>query len=123
MVYKDIFNGLQEAIEYEKGNRKLRTVKVLLKPVKKFEADEVKSIRTMLGMSQALFAGLIGVSSKTVEAWEAGRNTPDGPASRILSLLQMDPKFPERYGLMVSDTKCSEITERHEITRVDRVPL
>jgi putative transcriptional regulator len=100
MVYKDIISGLQEAVENEKGNLKLRTVKVSLKPLKRFEADEVKSIRTMLGMSQGLFAGFIGVSPKTVEAWEAGRNTPNGPASRILDLIQQDPKLPERYGII-----------------------
>ena len=100
MVYKDIISGLNEAVEYEKGNLKLRTVKVSLKPLKSFDADEVKSIRTMLGMSQGLFAGFIGVSPKTVEAWEAGRNTPNGPASRILDFIQQDPKLPERYGII-----------------------
>ena len=99
-LYKDMIVGLQEAVEYEKGNLKLRTVKVSLKPVKRFEAAEVKSIRTMLGMSQGLFAGFIGVSPKTVEAWEAGRNTPNGPASRILDFIQQDPKLPERYGII-----------------------
>ena len=99
-LYKDIIVGLQEAVEYEKGDLKLRTMKVSLKPVRRFEAAEVKSIRTMLGMSQGLFAGLIGVSPKTVEAWEAGRNTPNGPASRILDFIQQDPKLPERYGII-----------------------
>jgi putative transcriptional regulator len=99
-MYKDIINGLQEAIEYEKGNCKLRTVKVSLEPVKKYRADEVKDIRLMLGMSQSLFAGFMGVSPKTVEAWESGRNTPDGPASRILSFAQLDPKLPERFGVI-----------------------
>lgn len=98
-MYQDIINGLQEAIEYEKGKRKLKTVKVSLKPIKKYQADEIKSIRIMLGMSQALFAGFMGVSPKTVEAWESGRNIPDGPASRILSFVQMDPKLPERFGI------------------------
>ena len=99
-LYKDIIVGLQEAVEYEKGDLKLRTMKVSLKPVRRFEAAEVKSIRTMLGMSQGLFAGFIGVSPKTVEAWEAGRNTPNGPASRILDFIQQDPKLPERYGII-----------------------
>lgn len=99
-MYKDIKNGLQEAIEYEKGNRKLKTIKASLRPVKKYQADEVKEIRLMLGMSQALFAGFMGVSPKTVEAWEAGRNMPGGSASRILSFVQQDPKLPERLGII-----------------------
>ncbi len=72
MIYKDIVSGLQEAIEFEKGERKLRTIKTALKPMKKYRAEEVKEIRNSLDMSQALFAGVIGVSPKTVEAWEAG---------------------------------------------------
>ena len=37
------------------------------------------------------------VSTKTVEAWEAGRNIPDGPARRMLSMLKQDPSIPEKY--------------------------
>ena len=32
----------------------------------------------------------MGVSLKTVEAWEAGTNHPSGAASRILSMMEMD---------------------------------
>ena len=31
----------------------------------------------------------MGVSAKTVEAWEAGTNRPSGTASRILSMMEM----------------------------------
>ena len=51
-------------------------------------------------MTQVLFAGFMGVSSKTVEAWEAGRNMPDGPARRILSMLQADPELPQRFHIV-----------------------
>jgi DNA-binding transcriptional regulator YiaG len=36
-----------------------------------------------------------------VEAWESGRNEPQGPAQRILMLLEMDNKFLENYELIV----------------------
>ena len=49
-------------------------------------------------MSQKTFASYMGVSDKTVEAWEAGTNHPSGTASRILSMMEMDKdlviKFP-----------------------------
>ena len=51
-------------------------------------------------MTQVLFAGLMGVSPKTVEAWEAGRNMPDGPARRILSMLKTDPGLPQRFNII-----------------------
>lgn len=39
-------------------------------------------------MTQAVFADYMGVSSKTVEAWECGRTHPTGPANRLLDILQ-----------------------------------
>ncbi|MBO5429336.1 MAG: helix-turn-helix domain-containing protein, partial [Peptococcaceae bacterium] len=56
--------------------------------------------RKELGMTQVLFAGFMGVSTKTVEAWEAGRNMPDGPARRILAMLQIDPTLPQKLNIV-----------------------
>ena len=39
-------------------------------------------------MTQKIFADYMGVSPKTVEAWESGINHPVGPACRLLSLLE-----------------------------------
>ena len=39
-------------------------------------------------MTQRVFANYMGVSPKTVEAWESGINHPVGPACRLLSLLE-----------------------------------
>ena len=51
-------------------------------------------------MTQYIFAGAMGVSQKTVEAWEAGRNVPNGPASRMLSMLKSDPDLLEKYHIV-----------------------
>lgn len=65
-------------------------------PVREYEASEIKEIRNGLGMTQAVFALFMGVSKKTVEAWESGRNMPDGPARRLLAMAQADPKITEK---------------------------
>ncbi len=46
------------------------------KPSRKFEFPdpEVKAIREKTGLSQARFAMLIGVSKRTLENWEQGRD-------------------------------------------------
>jgi putative transcriptional regulator len=39
----------------------------------------------------------MGVSEKTVEAWEAGVNHPSGAASRILSMMELDNNLTKKY--------------------------
>ena len=60
---------------------------------------DVKRFRTeTLGVSQSVFARLLGVSPKLVEAWESGRNTPAGPVRRLFELIERDPRaFLRRY--------------------------
>ncbi|HZK62297.1 MAG TPA: helix-turn-helix domain-containing protein [Anaerovoracaceae bacterium] len=52
---------------------------------------EFKSAFIVFMFSQRVFAEVLGVSPKTIEAWEAGKNHPDGSSSRMLQLLQKDP--------------------------------
>lgn len=97
-VYNSIMSGLTEAIEDAKSEQKKlprRTVTIV--PVKIYQAEQIKNIRKTVNMSQKSFAGYLGVSEKTVEAWEAGTNHPSGAASRILSMMEMDANFTEKY--------------------------
>lgn len=98
-VYESIMTGLTEAIEDAGAKeKKLKRRTVTIEPIKEYSAKEVKEIRNKTGLSQKLFAGYMGVSNKTVEAWESGTNQPSGAASRLLSMLEMDEdlimKFP-----------------------------
>ncbi|MGN1111135.1 MAG: helix-turn-helix domain-containing protein [Oscillospiraceae bacterium] len=51
-------------------------------------------------MTQSTFAALMGVSPKTVEAWEAGTNVPLDTARRMLELLQTDNSIPVKYKIV-----------------------
>lgn len=62
----------------------------------KYEEPEVKAIREKVGLSQTRFAGLIGVSKRTLENWEQGRRHPTGPARALLRLLEKDPEYALR---------------------------
>ncbi len=97
-VYNSIVTGLNEAIEDANSNKPiLKRHKVIVEPVKVYEADEVKKIRNSTGMSQKTFASYVGVSDKTVEAWEAGTNHPSGAASRILNMMEIDKDLIKRF--------------------------
>ena len=87
-LFDDLTTGLQQAIDYEKGAGKAKTRTLMIDPVKKYSNDEIKAIRNKAGMTQAVFANYMGVSKKTVEAWELGRTHPTGPAYRLLDILE-----------------------------------
>ena len=96
-VSKSIMQGLQEALEYTKGNLECRTIKVKYEPVPEYKPDDIKRIRTNANMTQMGFAHFLGVTVKAVEAWEYGRNKPNGSARRLMSVVEKDPKFPSQY--------------------------
>ena len=86
-LFDDLKEGLQEAIDFEKGNGKAKTTTFMIEPVKKYSNEDIKKIRNRAGMTQAVFANYMGVSVKTVEAWELGRTHPTGPAYRLINIL------------------------------------
>ena len=100
-VFDKIRTGLEEAIAYEQGTLEAKTRKVTVQPVGHYEPEEIKDIRINAGMTQAIFAEFMGVSVKTVEAWESGRNHPIGSACRLLYLTKADPAFPQKAGILV----------------------
>ena len=92
-LFDDIKTGLLEAIAYEKGELKARSTKMSIAPVEDFTSLEIKELRKHAGLTQKAFALCMGVSVKTVEAWESGRNHPDGSSRRLLTLLKNDAMF------------------------------
>lgn len=95
-AYESIMTGLTEAVEDVKEKKLPRRIVTVL-PVKEYQAEEVKAIRNRTGLSQKLFAGYMGVSDKTVEAWESGKNHPSGAASRILNMMEMDEELVSNF--------------------------
>jgi putative transcriptional regulator len=96
-VYESITQGLTEAINYQQGKTKARTAKLTIKPVDTFNNNEIKQIRQNTGLSQVMFASSLGVSTKTIEAWENGRNKPEGASRRLLEIVRDDPEFVKRF--------------------------
>ena len=86
-LFDDLREGLQEAIDYEKGIGNAKKKVFVITPVTKYSREQIKSIRNKAGMTQAVFASYMGISKKTVEAWELGRTHPTGPACRLLDIL------------------------------------
>lgn len=85
---KMLIQSLNEAIDYTKGDTTKGRSRVYEIPTPEYKAKDVRRIRENLHMSQAGFAVALGVSKRTVEAWEAGRNTPSNASTKLLYLVE-----------------------------------
>ena len=84
--FDGVMEGLEEALAYEKGTAKSETIarKRSLPDV------NVSQIRNALSMTQKAFANVLGVSCRTVEAWESGRSNPTPTAKELMFLISQD---------------------------------
>ena len=62
------------------------------KVVAKIEVPPVVMARMKSGLSQSEFAGLLGVSVRTLQDWEQGRRQPSGAARTLITIAQQQPK-------------------------------
>ena len=53
--------------------------------------NSIAATRLRLGLSQAKFAELLGISVKTLHNWEQGRRTPTGAARILLRVAALHP--------------------------------
>lgn len=58
-----------------------------------FEVPDIKSIRDNLKLTQQQFANLLGISTRTLQNWEQGRRSPEGPARVLLQVAAKHPKI------------------------------
>lgn len=89
--------GLTEAVDYQHGKILARKTKLTIKPIVTFDTEDIKQTCQKTGLSQVVFAGSLGVSPKTVEARENGRNKPEGASRRLLEIVRDDPGFLKRF--------------------------
>jgi putative transcriptional regulator len=69
----------------------VRTVSLDLRP-REFDAEAVRVMRHSLGVSQAVFAQILGVSTDLIASWEQGQRKPAPMACRLLELIEQDRK-------------------------------
>jgi putative transcriptional regulator len=61
-----------------------------------YRPDDVKRVRELLGTSQAVLAGFLGVNVNTVRSWEQGKRPPQPIARRFLAEIESDPAYWRR---------------------------
>ncbi|CAN5484238.1 hypothetical protein BH11ARM2_BH11ARM2_07740 [soil metagenome] len=75
-------------VRLERGNFDTSTIT----PTPEIAPEHIKEIREIVGASQFVLAMHLGVATATLSQWERGARKPDGPALRLLYLI-------ERHGL------------------------
>ena len=81
----EILKGIHEIKQFKKGRFELRTAELS-------EPSPPQVIRLKLNLSQSAFAGLMGVSVRTLQDWEQGRRDPQGPAVALLRIAEQHPE-------------------------------
>ena len=84
-IGNEILEGIKEIKAYKRGLKDLQTHTLK-------EPAPPQMIRARLKLSQAAFAGLMGVSLRTVQDWEQGRRKPSGPAVALLRIAEQKPE-------------------------------
>jgi putative transcriptional regulator len=91
----DLISAASEGLEAlrSKNLGNLRTTTLdLPKPAPKLAAQDIRKIRMRLGASQAVFARLLNIPTRTAIAWENGERRPSGAALKLLHIAQRQPE-------------------------------
>ena len=62
-------------------------------PNSRVTATEIKNIRSLMQVSQSVFAKLLNVSISSIRQWEQGQRNPTGSTMILLELLQKNPEL------------------------------
>ncbi len=91
-LFERLKAGLEEGILHAKGEITLKTT-ILEMPDRAPDVgvEELTKLRLASGMSQAVFAQRLNVSTKTVQSWEQGAQTPSQAALRLIHVFRQNP--------------------------------
>ena len=87
---RQLWQSLGEAGLHARGLMTLRTT-VVPKPPPERSSASIARARHRAGMSQAVLARYLNVSSKTVQSWEHGTRVPKAGEASLLLLFTADP--------------------------------
>lgn len=93
-AFSDLKAALEDALAFERGERRDLKVKRIQapRPPKAMSPKEIARIRQRLNCSQAVFAMMLNISTKTVQAWEQGSREPGDAALKLLTIAKKHPE-------------------------------
>lgn len=122
-LFAELLGAANEVLEHAQGKRDLRTTQLPQAPTA-MTAAEIREIRDTLQASQGVLARYLNVSTKLVQAWEAGVRIPSGPALVLLRIVERQPGLIDA---LYAGPRASEVRRGKSVssasgkTRVKRV--
>ena len=84
-IVEDELLGLSEVMDVSESIRKFNKLKY--PQPKEYTARDIRRIRRRLHMSQSVLAYILNIKPTTIQKWELDINKPNGPASRLLQVI------------------------------------
>lgn len=84
-LFQQLVSSMKEGGAILRGRKKASRKTTLKWP-------DAKAVRGKLGLNQAQFAALIGISVRTLQNWEQGHRRPEGTARALLRIADRHPE-------------------------------
>ena len=93
-AFADLKDAMEDALAFERGKRHdLKVTRIQApRPPKAMSPRDIARIRERLNCSQAVFAMMLNISPKTVQAWEQGSREPGDAALKLLTIAKNHPE-------------------------------
>jgi putative transcriptional regulator len=94
-AFADLKEAMEDALAFERGKRrdlKVTRIQAPRRP-KAMSPKDIARIRERLNCSQAVFAIMLNISPKTVQAWEQGSREPSDAALKLLTIAKKHPEI------------------------------
>jgi putative transcriptional regulator len=93
-AFADLKEAMEDAVAFEHGKRRDLKVTKIQAPrrPKAMSPKDIARIRQRLNCSQAIFAMMLNISPKTVQAWEQGLREPGDVALKLLTIAKKHPE-------------------------------
>ena len=120
--------SLEEGIRHTRGEITLKTTTYdIPDEPPEIDAPTLVALRDQSGMSQAVFARLLNVSTKTVQSWEQGVRTPSHASRHLLQIYSQHPETVcQSVGLppvRLQGVTIEEVTAGHRKIVIQRAPV
>ena len=92
-TFGELQESLTQAWQHGRGERTDLRTTVLPAPPPPLSKEEIVELRATLRCSQAVFAHVLNVKVKTVQAWEQGLRVPGDAALKLLDIARKHPEI------------------------------